>query len=213
MFVVYYKGKDEKYHSYDGNKFRAQFKRPDGFEVQKGFDVNKKGLKEFHKKIEVDSKELEEKGILKQNVTSFKSETQARFNILNSYIPDDYKMQKGKGWFSQFPNIDLEEHVFMNNCNNMGLLYTKTGIFKNVSAYDINSFFSRILGGKQSNFKIPISKPIFKTISEIPDKLEYGIYRVMITYNGKKTDDIFKLFNFSKAHHYTHIDLKQALYY
>ena len=212
MFTVYYYRSDEKYHSYNGDKFMSSFKRPQGFELKKGFSATHEGLKKFHSKVEKDSKELVDLGITKKNVTTYENEIQAKFYLLNAFLPEKYRMKKGIKWFSCFPSINLEEHLFIKNTNNVGLLYTKKGIFKNVSAYDINSFYSQILGYKNSQFKIPISEPTFKVLDKLPNKLEYGIYRVLITYKGKPEDDVNKLFNFSKNHYYTHIDLKCALW-
>lgn len=212
MFTVYYYGSDDKYHSYNGDKFRSSFKRPQGFEVKKGYTTTQKGLKKFHSRVKKDCQELVDLGITKKNVTTYDNEIQAKFYLLNVFLPEKFQMTKGKKLFSCYPSINLEEHIMIKNCNNVGLLYTQKGIFKFVSAYDVNSFYSRVLGYQNSQFKIPISEPIFKVLDTLPDKLEYGIYRVLITYKGKPEDDVNKLFNFSKNHYYTHIDLKSALW-
>lgn len=212
MFIVYYYGKDNKYYSYDGDKFKNTKKRPKGFELKKGFEANQSGLKLYYEKTKDEAKELVDLNITKRDITTYENERQAKLYLLNAYLPEKYRMKKGKKWFSDFDRIEYEEYDFIENCNNVGLLYTKTGKFENVSAYDVNSFYSRILGDRRSQFQIPIDKPKYKTINQIPEKLEYGIYRVLITYKGKPTDDIHKLFNFSKKHYYTHIDLKYALF-
>lgn len=212
MVVVYYQN-NNKYHSFDGDKFTASYKRPQGFQVCKGFTPNQKGLKKYHRKIQEKAKEIQDKGITKKNIVlDYKTEIDAKFFMLNAYLPEQYRMKKGQTWFNQFPDIEYQEHIFMNNCNNAGLLYTQKGIFENVSAYDVNSFFPRVLGYKNSQFQIPISEPKFKQLESLPKKLEYGIYRVKITYKGESTDDVHKVFNFSKTNYYTHIDLKYALF-
>lgn len=213
MFTVYFK-LNNKYISFNGLVSRTTDKIPsNGFYMNKPTSYDLDGLIAYHKQLEIEQAELSKIEWFKLNYLEWNSHDDAKVRILNGFLPAQYRFTKGKRWFHQFPNVKFQEHIFMNNCNNGGMIYHKVGDYNNVHAYDWNNFFSSILGGCKSQFKIPISEAKYETIQELPKTLKYGIYRALVVFNGPADDDIHKVINFSSAHHYTHMDLQTILYY
>ena len=102
-------------------------------------------------------------------------------------------------------NVTNHEGDWIDACDNGGLTWCEKGKHKKVYAYDYVSRYADLLN--KPNFKIPMKEGIFQQLDELPDKLEYGMYRCRITSNHK---DIQKVFRFSKNHTYTHFSISYA---
>jgi len=211
MFVVFYfSKKTNQYTTFDGSKYSKVSQRPKGFYLTKPFDATEEGLKGYHEKLLSDQKVITQ--LLPNNIylpyVKFHSHRTAKLNCLEKLIDKKFQKKKGQQYFGMFDKVTKDEHQWISKCKNAGLIYAKKGIYKKVSAYDYNSYYSSILGGCRSQFQIPISCPRLETISKLDKKLQYGIYRVNIQYDG--SDEIEKVFSFSKDNHYTHIDVMTA---
>lgn len=77
-----------------------------------------------------------------------------------------------------------------------------------VHVYDINSRYPHIMQKSQHHF--PIREGTWKTITNIEEKPEYGIYRCKIT---KLDNKPYKFFVFNDDNHYTHLDVAVAFSY
>jgi len=209
MIIIYYKKEDGNYRIYDGKKVKTIEKLPrQAFEMLgKNLIANKKSLKAYYKRFMKESYELQKEGI---DITRYRSYYYARMYMFNQFLPRDQQIRKGRKLFHSTDRIDQDESRFIENCNNMGRIFYQPGKYSNVTAIDRHSYFSSILGNTIGNFQIPIRKPSFHYINDVPTKAKYGIYHCMITYNGTRKTDLLKLFSFSKGHHYTHTDINLA---
>jgi hypothetical protein len=72
--------------------------------------------------------------------------------------------------------------------------------------YDKNSAYPSAL--TDSKFSFPLQAGEFKTIEQLPDALNYGIYRVII--HPSIDPHINKLFRFNTENYYTHYDISTA---
>ena len=211
MFIVYYFSKKlNKYVTSNGESISMTKLMPRGMYLTSPFNATHDGLKEYHAKLKTDQREIS--GMLPDDVDlpyiKFQSHRVAKLLCLNKLLPKKYQRKKGEGFLDICPRVKKEEGIWLNGCYNAGLTYAEKGTYKNVSAYDYNSYYSRILGGRKGGFKIPMCEPRFEIIKELPRKIPYGVYRAKITYDGP--DDIQKVFAFSSNNFYTHIDLKNA---
>jgi hypothetical protein len=75
-----------------------------------------------------------------------------------------------------------------------------------VHSFDVNSHYPNILT-KNFNY-FPVREGEFKTIENITEKPEYGIYRCEITPNGQT-----KFFRYNPSNYYTHLDIAIAREY
>lgn len=209
-YKVFYKTEDNRYRVYDGKKCKTVDEYPKAFEQAKGYSKNKKGLKKYYIDLGKEAQKLRDHGF-RFNYLVFGSHKRAILRIFNYYLPSKYQMRKGKQWFKEIPNTDYKEFMMQKACFNSGLIFGQKGTFKNVVAIDRHSYFPHILGHKSGDFHIPICKPRYETLKELPiaKDLKYGIYRVKITCPNK---EVLKFFSFSKDHTYTHFDIGTAQY-
>ena len=79
---------------------------------------------------------------------------------------------------------------------------TETKLYK----YDVKSLFPSIY--KSSNFKFPVKRGEFMTITEFSNYIDFGIYRAIV----QPSEDIQynKLFRFNKMNYYSVVDLQNA---
>ena len=77
-----------------------------------------------------------------------------------------------------------------------------------IYSYDVNSHYPNVM---TKNFHyFPIKEGEFKMITKINEKVDYGIYRCIIT----KTDDKpYKFFKFNDKNYYTHTSIEDAIKY
>lgn len=85
------------------------------------------------------------------------------------------------------------------------LIKAQRGTFENVYDYDINSMY----GSLMTKFMYPMKKGDFVTLTTLPDKLEYGIYRCIVS-PLPESDKRNMLFRFNEEHYYTHYDIMSA---
>ena len=74
--------------------------------------------------------------------------------------------------------------------------------------YDVNSRYPDVMQKNQHYF--PIKEGEFKIVSEMSNKMEFGIYRCKIT---KADDRPYKFFRFNPKNKYTNLDIDVALNY
>ncbi len=99
-------------------------------------------------------------------------------------------------------DVDNIEFNWLNKATVGPMIYCNKGYNGPAAEYDINSFYPSIL--RSNNFYIPLSKPKYDIISEIPEKLKYCIIRC-------KIDIIdYRIMKTNKYNYYTHHDIKHA---
>jgi hypothetical protein len=82
-----------------------------------------------------------------------------------------------------------------------GIIRAVPGEYKDVIEYDVNTMY----GTRMMYNKYPMKEGKICTLSELPEKIEYGIYKCRIE---KSTDELLNnLFRFSPIDLYTHYDL------
>lgn len=82
------------------------------------------------------------------------------------------------------------------------LMYCEAGTYENAIKYDINSMYPYCL----TKICFPVKEGEFKYLKELPEKLEYGQYRVEI----EESSETRKLFRWNKDNKYTHYDIQAA---
>jgi hypothetical protein len=113
---------------------------------------------------------------------------------------------------SKIEAVAFEEFLFMEKCNNGGLIHL-TPKYANTSTecygYDFTAFYPNML--IHEDLKIPTLQGIPTKLAEIDySNLKYGIYHVVISCNNT---DFKKVFSFSKDNYYTHYSLQFAYQY
>lgn len=111
---------------------------------------------------------------------------------------------RNKTLFRDIPDeIALNECLYIDNATCGSVQYFEP--FEGQAyEYDFNSFYPAMM----LNNKFPMKEGEFKYISELPEKLEYGIYKCKITNNIKNKQS--KLFKINRNHYYTHADIHTA---
>ena len=105
---------------------------------------------------------------------------------INKIIPDD---------------IDQHEALFIQNASQGSIMYAEKNYEGVGYDYDFVSCYPSIMANHM--FYIPCRKPEFKQLTELPEILKVGIYRVKIA-------DGIPLFKYNKHNYYTHIDINYA---
>lgn len=99
--------------------------------------------------------------------------------------------------------MDDQEQIWIDRALIGGLIWADEGTeIKDGYIYDVNSQYPSIMS--HSSFKVPIAKPTYHILDELPSVIKCGIYRVKI-YNNKK-----KLFKNNRMDYYTNIDIIRA---
>ena len=109
-----------------------------------------------------------------------------------------------KGKYEDHEPIDATESKWIEATHNGGLTYCNNGIH-NSFGYDFSAFYPTLMG--QYKFIIPHKKGTEKFLTEIPQILSLGFYRVKITSSHKHAT---KLFAFSPDDVYNNISLTHA---
>jgi hypothetical protein len=109
-----------------------------------------------------------------------------------------------KGKYEDHEPIDATESKWIEATHNGGLTYCNSGVH-NSFGYDFSAFYPTLMG--QYKFILPHKKGTEQFITEIPDKILLGFYRVKITSEHKHAT---KLFAFSPDHVYNNISLSHA---
>ena len=96
--------------------------------------------------------------------------------------------------------MDAREQSIHKQAFMAGLRYCKKGTYEGkVYDYDINKFYTSLF---IKGVLMPTSKPTYTFFDELPEKITYGIYDIVI---GDVEDNIFQLNR--KSGYYTHTDL------
>jgi hypothetical protein len=184
-------------YNYSTNKYTTMtqidmYKLKKRFSLLVGYEATDDGLKEFAVEFFVWIATLKKNKIFEFDYLKYSSHEQVCIGIFK-------KLCSGK--YEDMEDIDEIEYEFIEACNNAGLRYCEAGKYQ-CYGYDYSSKYPSILAS--DGFEIPTCKGQVKTISELPDKLEVGYYKVKITSNDKRFK---KVFAYSKKHVYTHISL------
>lgn len=95
-----------------------------------------------------------------------------------------------------------DEAEWINKASFAALMDAKVGYTGEAHKYDIRSHYPSLF--LTSGFHLPVKRGKFQTISELPDIISYGIYRVKI----KNTKPM--LFRSNNSNYYTHFDINRA---
>ena len=194
--LVFYESKT-KFKTYNGKEIKTVQKQPTkGFYLTKPYEATEEQLIQYYKDLKKQLKELCEVTKLE-----YKKLSKINYSQLHATL---FKICKGDKHV-KYDTIEYYEYEFLEGCFNGGLNSCVKGNYNNVKAYDFKKFYANILAGDNTTKEIPIKKGILKTIEALPEKLEYGIYRVKIT---SYSENIFKLFAFNEQNYYTHTDIK-----
>lgn len=126
---------------------------------------------------------------------------------LNPYNFPDIKSLSLHIFYECYRNIEIEpiealEGLWLKKGMGGGLRYADKGTYENTEIYDVNSLYPYILGHKQ--IKIPIGKPAFTKLEELPGNIQTGLYKAKIDNTRQK---IFYS-NFNNI--YSNYDLNRA---
>lgn len=110
--------------------------------------------------------------------------------------------------FKEPEEIPIEEEQCLNNAFMGALINCESGKeIEYAFDYDLNAQYPNAMSSTYLSF--PMCKGKFQTLdNDLPEILEYGIYRAEVLKSGD--DNIDKLFRFNFKNYYTHIDLNHA---
>jgi hypothetical protein len=109
--------------------------------------------------------------------------------------------------FNEPEELDLLEQNWIINTFKGGLIFSdEDKTLHHAFLYDKISAYPSMLCDDHISF--PVKQGVFKSINELPEILNYGIYRCII----ERCDDenINKLFRFNNKNYYTHFDINTA---
>jgi len=123
-----------------------------------------------------------------------------KFYNHNNAVLNVFLSRNKSNLMEQFEPITQEEFYIFERCLNSGLI-TLNLDYKNKETkcfgYDYSRYYTHLL----TIMRIPTKAGVKHILDDVKwGKLEFGIYRVKITYTNEKFTNIF---NFSKLHHYT----------
>lgn len=109
--------------------------------------------------------------------------------------------------FNEPQEMSLLEQEWYYRCFKGGLIFCDNNkTIDYAYSYDKKSAYPCILSS--DHFTFPVKEGEFKLIHELPDVLNYGIYRCIIKPSGDEHLD--KLFRFNTKNYYTHYDIQLA---
>ena len=205
--IVMIEFKDNVYNSFDGDitsvmsrqeydESRSKIISNPFMIVEKDFtaETNKLCLEDsYHLYIEIaDQLKKESKGLFNM----YKCPTVK--NMALNYFYDLTKL-------IQPEDISNNEALWINKASSHAITYYEQ-YEGHVDIYDINSHYPYIM--QNCNSLYPIKSGEYKTINEISENPEFGIYHCIISGNG-----IYKFFVFNKENYYTHKDIIMAFEY
>jgi hypothetical protein len=168
------------------------------FMVLAGYEANDDGLKKFSDDFKIWVEQLLKNRILDIEYTKYYTHRSATLFTLKRLSPL-YRQQI-------FDDIGWDESEWIESCYNGGLIYLDESIKgKPIECYgyDFTGFYPR----NMTNIDIPISCGREVTLSELPEKLQFGFYRCSIT---SQHPDASKVFAYSTKDTYTHICVRHA---
>ena len=195
MFV-FYETSTTTYIIYDGVQITEKKKKPNsGYFLIKPYEATKEDLIKYYNDMEKWLNQL-------CDISKLAYDKLEKLNY-DTLIMTLFKIYRNDKHI-KYDTITYDESIFLNGCFNGGLNSCEKGTYKNVNAYDFSKFYPNILGGDRSKKQIPIKEGKFYNLKELPEKLEYGVYRVVITSNSP---NISKIFAFNINNYYTHEDI------
>ena len=200
-YLFYFKTlEDNNRCLYNNDQFETLEYLPDmndchNYEVFKGYDATDEGLIKFKADMIRWNEELKDSDFL----------TIDYFKYFTHYIAVLMTFKRlCKGKYEDHEPIDATESKWIEATHNGGLTYCNSGIHYSYG-YDFSAFYPTLMG--QYKFILPHKKGTEQFITEIPDKILLGFYRVKITSEHKHAT---KLFAFSPDHVYNNISLSHA---
>ena len=200
-YLVYFKTLEDNHRClYNDDHFETLEYLPNNneyhhYEVFKGYDATDDGLTKFKSDMIRWNEELKNNDVL--TIDYFKY-----FTHYSAVLMTFKRLCKGK--YEDHEPIDAIESKWIESTHNGGLTYCNSGIY-NSYGYDFSAFYPSLMG--QYKFILPNKKGVEKYLTELPDKIELGFYRVKITSEHKHAT---KLFAFSPDHVYNNISLTHA---
>jgi len=166
------------------------------YEIFKGFEATDAGLVDFRTNLIKWNEELKHNGFLKIDW----------FKYYTNYSAVELTFKRlAKGKFEHHEPIDKTEYKWIEATHNGGLTFCKVGIHDS-HGYDFSSFYPSLMS--QYKFILPTKKGAEVFLTEIPEEITLGFYRVKITSSHKHAT---KLFAFSSDNVYNNISLDHAL--
>lgn len=153
------------------------------------FKDNENSDQGFIKYSEDFTKWNEEMKMYKLNFQKHRNHQNAVINTLKQYCPKE---------LFKHEEILSDEALYINNSVLGALIFCHEGTC-DCFGYDIKSAYPSIMS--QSSFKIPSKSGHHKHIDELPEKLEFGFYKVIILSNHPH---VTKIFRFNEKNIYTH---------
>lgn len=201
MYLVYFQTMEKTHRClFDNGEIKTLLNLPPyekyhSFELFKGYEATDDGLVKFKSDFDIWCNELLNNEILDVEYTKY-------FNHRSAVELTFQRLCKGK--YEHFDEIDKIESNWIEATHNGGLTYCNPGTHQSFG-YDFSSFYPRNMA--DYNFIFPTKKGKEAFITELPETLKLGFYRVKIFSNHKHAT---KLFSFSKNNVYTNISLKHA---
>ena len=166
------------------------------YEVFKGFDATDEGLMNFKTSLIKWNEELQNNDILKIDW----------FRYYTNFTAVEMTFKRlAKGKHEHQEPIDKTEYTWIESTHNGGLTYCNKGIHDSYG-YDYQSFYPSLMS--QYKFILPTKKGAEIFLTEMPEEISLGFYRVKITSTHKHAT---KLFAFSPNHVYNNISLDHAM--
>ena len=162
------------------------------------YTLDRDGLIQYKNDFNREHKEILNEWIKTKSGKKYKLDYKKYYNH-NNAVSQYFLSKIDKSLIDSFERTTEQEFYILEQCYNAGLI-TINEKYKNVLTECNGVDFSRYYTHLLLDIKVPFGKGIIKTIYELPKTLEFGIYRVKITYTNK---DFINVFNFSKTSHYT----------
>ena len=185
-------------------KYSLTERKREGMNDKEYIEYLKSALKQYSKDLLEERNELKNGKILKMKLDYFKDDG-IKYPSHASNIIKFFCMLLGKDT-RNYDATYYKEYQWFKKCNNSGIIHLKEeGDYYNTFGYDFKMSYPTDMAS--SSFLMPTKKGEELRISALPEKLQYGIYRVKI----ESTDASFnKVFNYSKYNHYTHYSIERA---
>lgn len=168
------------------------------FMMNQGYEKTHEDLIRYKNDFNIYHKEIMNEWIKTKSGKSFKLDYK-KYHNHNDAVLYYFLSYNDKGFMDTYESIAEYEFYIIERCYNAGLI-TLNLDYKNKPTQCYGSDYSRYYTNLLLDIKIPIKRGELLKLTEIPKKLEFGIYRIRITY---KNSSFTNIFNFSLEHHYT----------
>jgi hypothetical protein len=109
-------------------------------------------------------------------------------------------------YFQQPDPLTRQEQHWILNSTKGAIIFHSACQIENAYSYDKNSAYPAAM--IDNHFSFPICEGEYSRITELPNPLPYGVYRVEI--KRSRNEIIDRLFRFNETNHYTHFDIQTA---